>query len=63
MTMSKNKDILAALEDAGIYDVFFHGSKLQVINDYDLEHVTEIVGATGVTIEMVDGADDSYYGA
>jgi hypothetical protein len=51
---TKNRDILAALEDAGIYDVFFYGDKLQVINDYDLEPVTDIVGATGITIEMVD---------
>ncbi len=49
-----HKDILASLEDAGIYDVFFYGEKLQVVNDYDLAAVEDIVGGTGVTIEMVD---------
>lgn len=54
MTKFMHKDILASLEDAGIYDVFFYGEKLQVVNDYDLAAVEDIVGDTGVTIEMVD---------
>lgn len=56
MELSKfmHKDILASLEDAGIVDVFFYGEKLQVINEYDVDAVHDIVGGTGVTIELVD---------